>query len=181
MRILLVILCLLIIGNPVFAWDGDWTEGQSGVEPNLYDEGNSDTKSGLDGKYEFFYIPPVPQWEQVDWEELQDNRKGNKSPYVILQIPQPVKFRGQWLTKGYYLVKIGDSNDGSPSFLAPPNQRWNRTLILKQYGTVKAVLPITQIAPSLKKKREQPRAWIENNTLKVYSQKLIYEAPFDPQ
>lgn len=95
-------------------WDDNFTRAKSGVEGDLLDPGNSDGKSGLKVPTQTFFIPPPRDFENVDPEEIADNKKKDYSPYALALFPQNFVYRGVTISKGYYQVKLGDRNDGSP-------------------------------------------------------------------
>jgi hypothetical protein len=95
-------------------WDNGYTNAKSGVEGDLKDAGNSDGKSGLKPPSQWFFIPPERYFENVDPNEIDENRKKSYTPYALAMISQNVNYHGIVLSKGYYQVKLGTGAEGSP-------------------------------------------------------------------
>lgn len=95
-------------------WDDTYTHAKSGVEGDPIDPGNSDGKSGVKNPPWTFFIPPPRYYENVDPEQISDNKKKDYSPYALALFPQNFTYRGRAISKGYYLVKLGDEDGGSP-------------------------------------------------------------------
>jgi hypothetical protein len=124
-------LALLAASSAAWAWDGNWTEAKSGQD-YLYDEKNSQGKSGVKEPPQKFLVPPTPDFADVDPEELHDyfDRKNRDyAPYALARITRSIRYNNILIPKGYYLVKPGDLNDGSvkvslktlQGFEAPPS------------------------------------------------------------
>jgi len=99
-----------------WAWDGDWTHAHSGKVGLFDDPGSSDGKSGTDPPQKYYKANPR-DFVDVDPEELDDyfNRyKKEYSPYALARITQNIRYNNVFIPKGYYLIKPGDINDGSP-------------------------------------------------------------------
>jgi hypothetical protein len=95
-------------------WDNGITQAKSGVEGDLKDAGNTDGKSGLKTPSQWYFIPPDRYYENVDPNEIDENRKKSYTPYALAMIPQTVNYHGIVLSKGYYQVKLGTGAEGSP-------------------------------------------------------------------
>lgn len=104
-------------------WDGEFTEASSGYHYGYPDPGSSEGEAGIDKKDrpEHFWIPPDRQWENVDPERLKDY-EGNwfsggeaYTPYAVVLFPRDLVYRKWALPHGYYQIKVGQANDGSPS------------------------------------------------------------------
>jgi hypothetical protein len=113
----------MLYDTPVWAqaygiWDDSGTNSKSGVEGNMMDEGKSEGTSGVSKeeaeKIRHFYIPPVRQWENVDPLELLENKHYDYSPYANVQFSRALKIGDKTLEVGYYQVKIGNLDSGSP-------------------------------------------------------------------
>jgi hypothetical protein len=107
-------------------WDGEFTDGSSGWQYGHPDPGSSEGKTGQKNKDypQHFWIPPLRQFEDTDPEELEEQEGHSYSPYALLLLPVDVKYKDWKLPKGYYQVKLGQNNDGSPKTrLAPQDQR----------------------------------------------------------
>lgn len=95
-------------------WDNGYTNAKSGVEGDLQDPGNTDGKSGLKPPSQWFFIPPERYFENVDPNEIDENRKKSYTPYALAMISQNVNYHGIVLSKGYYQIKLGTGAEGSP-------------------------------------------------------------------
>jgi hypothetical protein len=100
-------------------WDGNGTEAKSGVEGELFDPGNTDGQSGVKSNPRNFWIPPVPQHEVVDPDELDDNAGKDYSPYALAQFGGKFSYQGTAIPKGYYHLKLGRVDAGSPKTHLP--------------------------------------------------------------
>lgn len=116
---LLNLLCLLglIMSLPLaWAWDGDWTQARSGKGDIFDDPESTQGKAGTDPPQK--YLTPNPRdFVDVDPEELGDyfNRRNKEyAPYALARIYQDLHYNNRVIPKGYYLIKPGDVNDGSP-------------------------------------------------------------------
>ncbi|MEB3287696.1 MAG: hypothetical protein VKJ04_09350 [Vampirovibrionales bacterium] len=116
---LFVIMLGMIIISPAFAWEGRWTNASTGLYPlpdteDPYNDSHTESGIPIKDRIEHFYLPPNPQFEDVDPNELSDNEGRNYSPYALLRLSRDILMYGQMLPKGYYQVKIGTWRDGSP-------------------------------------------------------------------
>src|SRR5690242_18878579 len=68
----------------VLAWDGNWTQGKSGVYLDS-DSGSSEAKSGNkpEDVPQHYYIPPNRDFDDIDPGELADYRFDDYSPYAL--------------------------------------------------------------------------------------------------
>lgn len=102
--------------SSAWAWDGDWTEARSGQVGLFDDPDSTQSKAGTDPPQKF--LTPNPRdYADVDPEELDDYyHRYNKdySPYALARITQDLRYNNQVIPKGYYLVKPGGMNAGSP-------------------------------------------------------------------
>lgn len=107
---------LCLTNAAAMAWDGDWTQARSG-RTGLFDDPNSTQgKAGTDPPQKYYTANPR-DYIDVDPEELGDyfNRyKKEYSPYALARITQDIHYNNLSIPKGYYLIKPGDMNDGSP-------------------------------------------------------------------
>lgn len=110
------------------AWDGDWTQARSGRVGMFDDPTSSDGKAGTDPPQKYYTANPR-DYVDVDPEELDDyfNRYNKEySPYALVRITQNIRYNNVFIPKGYYLIKPGDVNDGSPRVslknVAPPTE-----------------------------------------------------------
>lgn len=116
---LLIVACLFAFAtNPMaWAWDGNWTHAKSGNERDVMDDtGRSDKKAGTDPPQKY-WIPSVRDFADVDPEEIHDyfDRKNRHyTPYALARIEQNIRYNSLSIPKGYYLIKPGDEQDGSP-------------------------------------------------------------------
>lgn len=112
---LLLPLMNLLGGNSALAWDGDWTQARSGRL--IFDNpGSTDGQAGTDPPQKY-YTPAPRDYSEVDPDELSDyfNRKNKDySPYALARISQDLHYNSQMVPKGYYLIKPGNKNAGSP-------------------------------------------------------------------
>jgi hypothetical protein len=106
--------------HPPF-WDGQFTDASSGYHYAWPDAGSSEGKSGNRPKDnpQHYWIPKPRQWEDTDPEEISDRRsKGPFShvytPYALVRFERDLLYREWKFTKGYYQIKLGNYNDGSP-------------------------------------------------------------------
>jgi hypothetical protein len=111
-----LLLSLHFFLSAAWAWDGNWTEAKSGQGDVIYDPDSSQGKAGTDPPQKF--LTPNPRdYADVDPEELDDyyhRRNKDYSPYALARITQDLHYNNIVIPKGYYLVKPGDVNDGSP-------------------------------------------------------------------
>ncbi len=108
-----LLLALLLGGGPALAWDDNWTQARSG-DTLLYDKDSKHGNAGTDERPQTFFIPPPRDFWDVDPEELGDYGKKQYTPYALARVTQNISYNGFVLTPGYYLIKPGDYNDGSP-------------------------------------------------------------------
>ena len=113
-RAWLALAAAFALASPAFAWDGVWTQGVSGNEYGLYDAGVKQTDAGTPVRPQTFFIPPPRDYWDVDPEELSDYGKKRYSPYALARINQDIRYNGLLIPKGYYEIKPGDANAGSP-------------------------------------------------------------------
>lgn len=185
--VLLALLCVL----PVYAWDGDWTQAESGSNW-MPDPENTDGVGNIKDRPQKFWIPTPRHHKDVDPEEISDYHGKHTSPYALARFPYNVRYQDWRIGKGYYLVKPGDDSDGSPAVhlvaAQPTDQSLQplqdvdpsdgstgqnasdkgpvfRTFMLKKLGRVIAVLPIEGSEAYARKKGEKwPKdalAWVE--------------------
>jgi hypothetical protein len=168
--------------QPVFKqqgpWDGQWTDASSGYHYSWPDPGDSTNKSGNKPKDfpEHYWIPPARQFEDVDPEQSALNQRWHYTPFGQLMVWQTLTLpTGQTVDKGYYQIRVGQYDDGSPKTRlsddqrtqqltntpVPPNkrpprnvfeledriQRQSHVMILYRVGKVVAVLPIMERLP----------------------------------
>jgi hypothetical protein len=110
----------LILSDLIFpaaqAWDGEWTDAESGRTGLFEDPGSTHGQAGTDPPQKY-YTPAPRDYADVDPEELNDYfQRWDKdySPYALARITQDLHYRQFVLPKGYYLIKPGDIQDGSP-------------------------------------------------------------------
>jgi hypothetical protein len=152
-------------------WDDHGTNAKSGVEGTLLDPGSTEGQSGVKPPPQTYFIPPPRQYEEVDPEEIRETKKRDYTPYALAQLPQTITYRGKLIPKGYYQIKLGFRNEGSPKTnlnetptLSPEEQETiRRVLILKQLGKVVAVIPVQRfqvldLSRKEKKKFKKPTA-----------------------
>lgn len=172
-------------------WDNNLIDADSGVEFNLQDPNSSEDKSGIKKDLpQTFFIPPPRQFDDVDPEELDEQAGKDYTPHALVQVRSNIRYRNVVLKKGYYQVKLGQIQDGSPNSRLHPQdaylaaaatgmthpastQHYSRkyfestpsVFVLKQLGKVIAVLPITRVtayqAPKGEKPPKKPVAVIE--------------------
>jgi hypothetical protein len=190
----LLLTALLLGAAPVWAvhwvWDGEVTTGKSGVERNVEDDRDSTSKAFHEEKNIIVWPLPIDRYfEDVDPEADADNptSRTHRSPYAAVVIPRDWGYRGQRMTKGVYLVKLGAFNAGSlkthqvwqplpPSAPAslkdlPARLKASRrppdpatlTLVLSRQGRVVAVLPVSQITRLNRQQRKNPsdKGWVD--------------------
>ena len=186
---------MLALGT-AHAWDGEWTRAKSGEYP-AYDPGDKTGNAGTDERPQTFYIPPAREFDNVDPEELYRS-VSDYSPHAMAQFTRNVSVGGKPLNKGYYLVRLGQANDGSPrtnqGAFVPVSyeERKERKkadkdagfdlFVIYRVGTVAAVCPIQERQAYVKQKGDKlpknPVAWIElendQPVLKFYYKKTIY-------
>lgn len=103
-------------GLSAWAWDGRWTQAVSG-DGIFNDPGSSQGDAGTPERPQTFFTPPPRDYVDVDPEELSDyfdRRNRHYSPYALARIEQNIRYQGIVIPKGYYVIKPGDTNDGSP-------------------------------------------------------------------
>jgi hypothetical protein len=102
--------------HPVWAWDGNWTDASSG-RVGLYDNpGSTDGQAGTDPPQKYYTASPR-DYAEVDPDELNDyfhRRNKDYTPYALARITQDIHYNSWVIPKGYYLIKPGDAEDGSP-------------------------------------------------------------------
>ncbi|WP_303673267.1 hypothetical protein [Vampirovibrio chlorellavorus] len=113
-----LVLTSLLTVTVGWAWDGDWTQGRSGYGNDIFeDTGRSDGQAGTDPPQKFWKADPRDH-ANVDPEELHDyfDKRKNRDyvPYALARVEQALRYQNFILPKGYYLIKPGDANDGSP-------------------------------------------------------------------
>jgi hypothetical protein len=121
MRLLFGLLAgVLILTSAIsLAWDGDWTSARSGEFP--YDSEDSTGKTGVPNAPQLFPTTPSLDYSDVDPQELDDYyTHGQKSrtytPYALARVSQELRYNSKIvLPPGYYLVKTGNFQDGSPN------------------------------------------------------------------
>lgn len=197
----LLITLMTMAGMTAKAWDGTWTNAVTG-EDVIYDDQNSQGKSGVPEAPQTFFIPPVPDFADIDIEELSDYGKKEYSPHALARINYELRYDDIRIPKGYYLIKPGDPTDGSERVhLNSPTARTlqgspapesgtapvYRTFVIKRLGKVVAVLPIhrMEVYNPRKHKQKVPKhalAWVEieerHPVLKFYHHKRIYSTDF---
>jgi hypothetical protein len=93
-------------------WDGDWTDGRSGVEPGKPDPKSSDGKSGLDGDFRWYHqTQDAIKFEQAD--QFEDNEHGGRdySPNALFQVVKQISVNGVTLKPGFYQIKLGRGHE----------------------------------------------------------------------
>ena len=108
--------CSLTLSNHALAWDGDWTQAESGRVGLFDDPGSTQGQSGVPDPPQKFYTPAPVDYAEVDPEELNDyfnRRDKNYSPYALARITQTLHYSQRAIPAGYYLIKPGDRHDGS--------------------------------------------------------------------
>lgn len=185
-----LLLVLLFQGNWAFSWDGDWTDGKSGQD-YIYDKENSTGKAGSDPP-QTFLKPSDRDYLNVDGKELDDYFKQRHhkdyTPYAVLRLPHAIRYQGMTIQAGYYHLKIGGWNEGSPikTLQTPPPQPalslpppkpgakpanppkklpMQQVFIFKDHGNVIAVMPIQRVSIYKPKRKDKvPKcslAWLE--------------------
>ncbi len=189
-----LVLGVLLPPTGGWAWDGDWTQGRSGYGNDIFeDTGRSDGQAGTDPPQKFWKADPRDH-ANVDPEELHDyfDKRKNRDyvPYALARVEQALRYQNFILPKGYYLIKPGDANEGSPlvtisslqtpvensSAPAQPVQPGNRpaslskrvafyqSFVIIRQGKVLGVVPVHRMTP-YKPPREvkaprQALAWV---------------------
>ncbi len=110
-------LLLTTLVQPVgLAWDGDWTDASSG-RVELYDNpGSTEKQAGSDPPQKYYTAAPR-DYDEVDPRELDDyyhRFNKNYTPYALVRITQDLHYNSWVIPKGYYLVKPGEVQEGSP-------------------------------------------------------------------
>jgi hypothetical protein len=176
-----LLLACLLTASAGWAWDGDWTQGRSGYGNDIFeDTGRSDGQSGTDPPQKFWKADPR-DYANVDPEELHDYFDKRKHrdyvPYALARVEQALRYQNFTLPKGYYLIKPGDANDGSPLVTldttrgkvdslqspaesgSPPSQPGNRpaslskrvafyqSFVIIRQGKVLGVVPVHRMTP----------------------------------
>lgn len=189
-----ILLSLLLAGMtlPGWAWDDSWTQGRSGRGDAIYDPWDSTGNSGQKERPQTFFIPPTPDYVDVDPQELSDYKKKDYSPYALARITQNLVYRGMVIPKGYYLIQPGNAGSGSPrvkmqatqqlpsmaqtangqaSSPTEPTDPKNpvyQVFVLKRLGKVVAVIPIHRsesYQPAGKTKPpKQALAWLDTES-----------------
>lgn len=111
-----VSLCLLGSVSSTYAWDGNWTDAQSGTN-YINDPDSSHGKPGTSEAPQRFFTTPDRDYNDVDPEELDDYfGKGNHEyvPYALARITQTLHYGNTTVPVGYYLIKPGNLRAGSP-------------------------------------------------------------------
>ncbi len=117
-RVLVALAFTLLLVTPgALAWDGNWTEAKSGND--FYADPNStDGTSGTPLTPLSFFTAPPRKFVDVDPDELNDYYKRGVrreySPYALARISHDLHYNGITIPLGYYLIKAGDSDAGSP-------------------------------------------------------------------
>jgi hypothetical protein len=106
----------LLLCPQVLGWDGDWTDARSGRTGLFENPGSTDGSAGTDPPQKYYTAAPR-DYIEVDPEELDDyfhRRNKNYAPYALARITQDLHYNQLTVRKGYYLIKPGDPQDGSP-------------------------------------------------------------------
>lgn len=174
-----------------WAWDGNWTQGRSGYGNDIFeDTGRSDGQAGTDPPQKFWKADPR-DYANVDPEELHDyfDKRKNRDyvPYALARVEQALHYQNFTLPKGYYLIKPGDANEGSPlvsignlqtpaennSTSAQPGNRpsslskrvaFYQSFVIIRQGKVLGVVPVHRMSPYKPPKEvkapRQALAWV---------------------
>ncbi len=141
------------------AWDGRWTRAVSGEWP-LVDPGSSEGKTGIKEHPQTFFIPPPRDFADVDPEEMDEAAGRMYTPYSAVRFTQDLSYLNKQIPQGFYQVKLGQWNDGSPNvnlstqgftggqqpqLAAPVSQKTYQVFVLKKLGKVIAVVPIASV------------------------------------
>lgn len=111
--------CFILTSAVSLAWDGNWTSARSGEYP--YDSEDSTGKTGVPNAPQLFPTTPSLDYSDVDPEELDDYYTHGKkartyTPYALARVSQELRYNSKILiSPGYYLIKTGDFQDGSPN------------------------------------------------------------------
>lgn len=137
-----------------WAWDDDWTQARSGTVGLFDDPDSSQGKAGTDPPQKY-YTPNPRDYIDVDPEELTDyfNRyHKDYTPYALARITQNLRYNNIVIPKGYYLIKPGDINDGSPKINMRTLQPTMPELVAPNavpIGRIRAQYPIADEIPAV--------------------------------
>jgi hypothetical protein len=113
---LFVLMVGLLLCPQVLGWDGDWTDARSGRTGTFDNPGSTEKTAGTDPPQKYYTAAPR-DYIEVDPEEIDDyfhRRNKNYTPYALARITQDLHYNLLTVPKGYYLIKPGDPEDGSP-------------------------------------------------------------------
>ncbi len=190
-RFVALLLGVLLTTTGGWAWDGNWTQGRSGYGNDIFeDTGRSDGQAGTDPPQKFWKADPR-DYANVDPEELHDyfDKRKNRDyvPYALTRVEQALQYQNFTLPKGYYLIKPGDANEGSPlvtmgslqsptengSTTTQPGSRptslskrvaFYQSFVIIRQGKVLGVVPVHRMSPYKPPKEvkvpRQALAWV---------------------
>src|SRR3712207_5109025 len=93
--LMIPLLVLALTAPESLAWDGNWTQAESGRGGVIYDPGTTQGNAGTDERPQRFFIPPPRDWAHVDPEEPDDYKRKDYTPYALARITQTVQYQGR--------------------------------------------------------------------------------------
>jgi hypothetical protein len=163
----------------------------------LIDPNSSEHKPGFDIERNDF-IPPTPDFDKVDFAEFNDYEGKAYSPYAELQILHPVQIGKVTLQPGYYLIKLvvippfttkrpgpaekmsnmmpfhKSSPEDKVVQNAPKGSPPPMSMIIKQAGSVKTIVPIHHTEPLIPKMKSGSTAQLIKENEDPLQPQLIY-------
>ncbi|MGE0201585.1 MAG: hypothetical protein AB7P76_11530 [Candidatus Melainabacteria bacterium] len=115
----LLLFCLLCLAQPALAWDGRWTSAPSGEWP-VIDPGSTEGMSYTKERPQTYILPPARNYGDVDPEEFDELSWKDKTPFAPLQLNSTYIAGGKVIPPGFYQIKLGQYDDGSPNVQLDP-------------------------------------------------------------
>ncbi|MFM7468754.1 MAG: hypothetical protein ACKO37_04575 [Vampirovibrionales bacterium] len=133
-------------------WDGHWTEGRSGISPDLPNPKSSDGKSGMDDFRHYRQVLDAIKFQDADPFESQEHGGRDYTPHTVVRVERAITLGKVTLTPGYYQFKIGayyelPSQHPSLDESLKDYKTQESILIIKKRGMILGYLPIRKKAP----------------------------------
>src|SRR5690242_16117103 len=78
-----------------WAWDGNWTQAESGRGDVIYDPDSTQGMGSVKDRPQKYFIPPPRDWADVDAEEGHDYKHKDYAPYALARINQGISYEGK--------------------------------------------------------------------------------------
>lgn len=133
-------------------WDGHWTEGRSGISPELPNHKSSDGKSGLDDFRHYRQVLDAIPFKEADPFEANEHGGRDYSPHTLVRIVAPILLGDITLQPGYYQFKIGGLHElptthksipkNDDAYIKPHAKQG--IVIIKKRGMIIGYLPVSK-------------------------------------